>query len=471
MKPTYEELEIIVANQALLIDQLTLKIEELTIKNEELTIKNEELTSKVEELSKQLNIYNGPNTPSSQIPNYKREKKESKDPESQKKSQSERKRGREKGHEGTTLVLEPTKMIDDHILECDHCHHTIPVDIQNKIYSYQEVETPVVIQLDVIQHNVYEASCPNCKRTVNTDKKNKGSIFGNNMRSFVSLLYEVGRTPLSGISQIIEAFLKEKFSESTIYKALNANANVLDKAVKEIKNEVQASSSIHVDETGYTIIINERKLGWVWVYASKNAVYYDFADTRGKKEFKRNIDPGGGKIIVVDGYNAYASYPEKQRCWAHVLRESKVLSKKSVEGWNIHHLLSSLFADIQAVIPTNKPEAIKKKALARINEILDLVDLRSDGAQINSFLGKLSKAKNDLLTAIDHDNVDLTNNLAERLLRDIVLHRKIRRYVASENGKKILINHATTFQTWKLRNMNPYEELIKLLENYNASAA
>ena len=150
------------------------------------------------------------------------------------------------------------------------------------------------------------------------------------------------------------------------------------------------------------------------------------------------------------------------------MRESKALSKKSDRGWNIHHLLSSLFEIIQKTLPVKKPEGIKKQALIQINEILNL---RRDDAQINSFLSKLNTAKNDLLTAIDHDNVDLTNNLAERLLRDIVIHRKIRRFVASENGKKILINHATTFQTWKMKNMNPYEELIKLLENYDASAA
>lgn len=450
MKPTYEELEIIVANQAMLI--------------EELTSKNEELAVKVKNLSKQLNIYNGPNTPSSQIPNYKKEKKE---PTDQKKRQSGRKRGREKGHKGTTLILEPTKIVDDYIPECNHCHYIIPKDIQTKFYSFQEVEAPV-IQLDVIQHNVYRANCPNCGSVVDTDKKNKGTIFGNNMRSFVSLLYEVGRTPLSGISEIMEAFLKQKFSESMIYKALYANANVLDKPFNEIKKEVLESPSIHVDETSYTIITNERKLGWIWVYATNNAVYYDFADTRGKKEFERNIDPGGDVVINVDGYNAYSSYPIKQRCWSHILRESKTLSKNSDVGWKIHHLLYTLFVSIQETLPTKKPEGIKKRALVKINEILDL---RTDNAQVISFLGKLDKAKNDLLTAIDYDYVDLTNNLAERLLRNIVIQRKIRRYVASDKGKIILINHATTFQTWKLKNMNPYEEMIKLLEYSDATAA
>ena len=451
LKPTYEELELIVVNQARQINELLEIIDSLT--------------KKVETLEKLLNIYNGPNTPSSQVPGYKKAKKEHENPQ---KKISGKKRGREKGHKGTTLVLEPTTIVNDYIPECNDCHHSIAKNIQKHYYSFQEVESPVEIKLDVIQHNVFKAICPNCGSKEETDKNNKGTIFGKNMRSFVSLLYEVGRTPLSGISQIIEAFLKQKFSESMIYKALYANAIVLDKTVNEIKKEVLASPTIHVDETSYPVIQDERNLGWIWVYATKTAVYFDFADTRGKKEFERNIDPGGSAVITVDGYNAYASYPLKQRCWAHVLRESKALSKKSDLGWNIHNLLSSLFVSIQETLPTKKPKGIKKHGLSKINEILDL---RNEDAQIIAFMNKLDRAKIELLTAIDHDYVELTNNLAERLLRSIVIQRKIRGSVASENGKKILINHATAFQTWKLNKVNPYEEFLKLLENNNASAA
>ena len=73
------------------------------------------------------------------------------------------------------------------------------------------------------------------------------------------------------------------------------------------------------------------------------------------------------------------------------------------------------------------------------------------------------------MIVITYDFVYFTTSLAERLLRDIVLYRKIRRLVASENGKKILVKHATVFQTWKLRGFNPYNELLYLLDNYDAS--
>ena len=464
------------------LDILEEHVKRLQIENKQLRKENTELKEIIKRIEARLRVVDGPHTPSSQVPIYTKNNtgnttndNNPKKAEDQKKRQN--KRGREKGHKGTTLTLKSTKIVNDYISECHHCRCLIPKSIQKQYYSYQEVESPVEIKLDVIQHNMFTSVCPNCSSKEETDKKNKGTLFGNNMRAFVSLLYEVGRTPLSGICEIIEAFLKQKFSKSMIYKALYANAVVLDKRVIDIKKEVLASGSIHVDETSYPVILHGRMLGWIWVYASKTQVYFDFADTRSKIEFERNIDPGGGAVINVDGYNAYASYPLKQRCWAHILRESKALSKKSLIGWNIHNSLNSLFVSLQETLPTNKPKGIRKHAIVKIDEILalrDLLglrDLSNEDAQIIVFLDKLGRAKNELLTALNYDDVDLTNNLAERLLRGIVLQRKIRRFVASENGKKILINHATVFQTWKFKKLNPYEELIKLLENNNASVA
>ena len=77
-----------------------------------------------------------------------------------------------------------------------------------------------------------------------------------------------------------------------------------------------ASPYLHVDETSYTVVSDKRTLGWIWVYATKNEVFYDFAESRKKDEFERviRLDPGGRicnvLLIVIDncvGLN-YLSY-------------------------------------------------------------------------------------------------------------------------------------------------------------------
>ncbi|MEM3119254.1 MAG: hypothetical protein QW136_12775 [Nitrososphaerales archaeon] len=55
------------------------------------------------------------------------------------------------------------------------------------------------------------------------------------------------------------------------------------------------------------------------------------------------------------------------------------------------------------------------------------------------------------------------NNDCERVLREAVIHRKIRGMLRSSKGMKIFGNIMTAFMTWKLRGSNPMGELRKYL--------
>jgi hypothetical protein len=45
-------------------------------------------------------------------------------------------------------------------------------------------------------------------------------------------------------------------------------------------------------------------------------------------------------IIVCDGWKSYARFPNRiQRCWAHLLRESKDIAEKFEEGIPLHNAL------------------------------------------------------------------------------------------------------------------------------------
>jgi hypothetical protein len=76
----------------------------------------------------------------------------------------------------------------------------------------------------------------------------------------------------------------------------------------------------------------------------------------------------------------------------------------------------------------------------------------------------IENAKDHLLTALDYPELVLDNNLSERNLRKIVIHRKIRGYVASEHVIINLLTFATVFETWRMWKINPYDELEKILK-------
>jgi hypothetical protein len=60
-------------------------------------------------------------------------------------------------------------------------------------------------------------------------------------------------------------------------------------------------------------------------------------------------------------------------------------------------------------------------------------------------------------------NVDSTNNDAERVLREVVIHRKIRAQLRTEKGMRMFGNIMTAFMTWKRRGLNILGEVRRYL--------
>jgi hypothetical protein len=81
---------------------------------------------------------------------------------------------------------------------------------------------------------------------------------------------------------------------------------------------------------------------------------------------------------------------------------------------------------------------------------------------LRKFVEKVKSASSKLFTFLLH-SVDSTNNACERVLREAVIHRKIRGLLRNGKGMRIFGNIMTAFMTWKLRGLNPLEEIRKYL--------
>jgi len=321
--------------------------------------------------------------------------------------------------------------------------------------------------VNIETHHVYEADCHNCDATTTAEKQLKGTIFGPILASFFSLLWYKGRVPLRGISAIFTALTEYEFSASTINNCLLSVADQLEKPVDTIRNTVLNSPQVHIDETGYISNITGRDVGWIWSFGTENEVFYEFQESRATSELEEIwVHDPGGTVAIVDGWSAYNYFPIKQRCWAHILRESHDLAiRRGGVAVAVDERISLLFYKIKRfkeLRPDSRNPIIWHDAVIELDEIISLIstDYNED---IRSFATKLANAKKDLLRALQLPDLPLTNNLAERCLRPLVIHRKIRGFVASERGKQTLTRHATMFETWNLRGDNPYDELLSIL--------
>ena len=79
---------------------------------------------------------------------------------------------------------------------------------------------------------------------------------------------------------------------------------------------------------------------------------------------------------------------------------------------------------------------------------------------VRKVVDKVRSAGNKLFTFLLYDT-DSTNNDCERMLREVVIHRKIRGLLRNGKGMRMFGNIMAAVMTWKLRWMNPLEEVRK----------
>ena len=62
-------------------------------------------------------------------------------------------------------------------------------------------------------------------------------------------------------------------------------------------------------------------------------------------------------------------------------------------------------------------------------------------------------------TFLDYKNIEPTNNMAERALREMIVQRKIIGTLRNEKGTKIMERIISCIATWKQNGLNPFNEI------------
>jgi hypothetical protein len=166
-------------------------------------------------------------------------------------------------------------------------------------------------------------------------------------------------------------------------------------------------------------------------------------------------------IIVCDGWKSYAGFTNRlQRCWAHLLRESKELAEKIEEAVPLHEALKRLYEELNGALENDPPPEVRKElwAMGRA-ALLRWISRDYVNEKLKKFVGKISNGFEYWFTFVIHPGVEPTNNRAERALREQVVLRKILGTLRNSKGTSIHERITTMLATWSLRKLNSLQML------------
>ena len=451
MQPTYEEL--LSHNQALMQ-----QVQILTQQLKEALAEIRTLKAKVKELEEKLNT-NSSN--SSKAP--------SQDPFRPQKSKKPtgRRQGAQKGHPGYSRGLLPIEQVQiQHDLRPSVCPNC-----QSNDFDVEAVRTEVrqVVELpeippEVTQYNIHTCRCNACGRHVKADVPNEAQFgFGPRLMGLVTSLS--GEFRLS--KRLVTALMGKigiRICSGSVCK-IHARASViLKQPYDNIKKYTLEQEHLNADETGWRTLATRR---WVWTGCGRDSVFFEIKARRSSVAFQEvfGLFKGG---LTTDRHGAYNSHEgSRQLCWSHADRDfEKIASREGFDklvGEQLLQCKSSVFdlwhsfktGQIQRDELINRIEAGPKEDLKlwlKAGIVHQDTQAKTKGT-CRDFFNRFDM----LWVFIYRENIEPTNNVAERSLRFGVIWRKLSYGTQSETGERFVERVMTVAMTLKLQAKNSFD--------------
>lgn len=410
-----------------------------------------ELMYENEKLKKKLRRYENPHTPSS---------KDERKSRTNFVSATGLPVGKKTGYNGATRKQkEPIDFINCFDGVCSQCgKHNRPTKIKDK--TYEKIPDPQPVKVVKAQWGIYDCSCGHHWESKPVDVPSKG-IFCKNMQTQITLLRFDDRLPLRKTVAAIERQYQTTLTSKAVYDITKRVADKATPYYEKIKKKIRRTTHLHIDETKIKI---QGKTYWIWIFRSKKNIFFVIRKWRNKQVLDEILGYNYQGIIICDGWSAYKEYSKYlQRCWAHILRETKEMAEKYDDAKPMHNWMKDLFAIVKSVSIKDSPSKRKKLYDKCIKEMTWLVEKYSSYRHLAKVVTKIENGLEFWFTRIIHPQIEPTNNNGERSLREMVVFKKIIGTLRNQDGAEILSKMMTLISTWRLNGLNPFYSLRAII--------
>ena len=353
--------------------------------------------------------------------------------------------GRKKGHRGSFRSPPPPEEISEIVqvpLErCPRCGG--PVErIRDNAPVYQtdipNVE-PVIKQFDT-----QRGWCPRCNRRVRSRHPDQtsdaagaaGSGIGPNALALAADLKHRLGISLRKVVDLFQVHFGLSVTPGALAQASHRLAQRGMPAYGRLQQEARQSPSVHADETGWRIAARR---AWLWVFTTPDLTLYRIESSRGHAVAQEVLGEAFAGTLVTDGLPTYDVLGvRRQLCLAHLLKRcSKIEEEKTRGAVRFPRRVTRLLRGAMDLRRRRDDMSAHGFAVARgrleskRDRLLRYHLVDPDNERLASHL---AKHRGHLFTFLYEDDVEPTNNLAERQLRPAVIARKLSAGNRSDQG-------------------------------------
>lgn len=351
------------------------------------------------------------------------------------------------------------------VSECAHCRGKLK---KKSTRVFFEEDIPLPIQKIAVKHEVEVGYCKNCgKQSSGIPIPSKKAVFGGNVKKYVCLLSIANRLSHTQIQNHLKDVFDLSVSIGEVGNILQTEADSLRSEYQALKQSVLAQNGTHYDETGWKVQKEEQgKFAWVAVGTENNDTVFSLGRSRGKGNIE---EIGAAKVGISDDYGAYRnSFPEHQLCWAHPQRKlrdmaesGEIPEEKRANCENAYFQFSKLYKNIRKSVGNKPSPYLKRKFQTIFGEITEHHFL--DPTPLSTIKESLKRNREKYFTFLNHSDIPIDNNKAERALRHLVLKRKMSFGSKTQRGAETTSILASVIMSLKWNDpQNWFQKYLKL---------
>ena len=375
-------------------------------------------------------------------------------------------RGGQPGHEPHLKQRLPRERVKDVVPfipeQCEKCEKALPVEAGPNDPAptiHQVAELPSVLA-EVTEYQGHSRTCP-CGHVTHAAIPAAIRAHSVGPQLTAAIVYFAGSHGMSkrGIEETVETLFGVPIALGTIANLEREASAALEPAYREVRQAVAAAPVKHLDETGWKEAGKKR---WLWVAATKQAVLFLIHPRRNLDALKLLLGKLSG-ILVSDRWGIYDKwdFESRQLCWAHVKRNwDKQIERggKAKELGNRWLALQKPVFELWHLFRGGgcTRSELSDRMVPHVEALGDLLraGTRSRDATLARYCTRLHDRYPLLWLFVSVEDVEPTNNHAERVQRRAVLWRRKSFGCQSPNGCRFVERILTVIQTLRLQNRN-----------------
>ncbi len=334
----------------------------------------------------------------------------------------------EKANKKKAHSLPVNKRIEVSCKRCSHCN-------SRKIYPCQRVSRRVtdlrfysgVVKRWVVQYESWRYQCRRCGKTFLPEHwPSSRRRYGANLAKWCVYLNFVCKQTMWNVMDTLRDVFGIEIDRSILYGFKRQVIASYKGLYEQIRQHILASPVLHIDETDVAI---RKTKGYVWIFATLDAVWYLYKESR-SGDFLKDMLSGFRGVLISDFYSAYDSIScPQQKCLLHLLRNFNDDLRNNPFDEEFKTIAGEFGRVLRSIIDTVDRYGLKKrhlhkhkKAAAAFVERVRTATFRSDVAL--RYQKRFRKYGDRLFTFLDFDGIPWNNNNAEHAAKNFVKYER-----------------------------------------------